>query len=108
MPVIQVEGKSVELDAEGYLVDHEEWDEKIACILAVIEGVAKSCPLTREQIKILKFMRGYYEKFKAFLIPSAVCEKINLQDKCVITNFLDPVKAWKIAGLPKAKVLRTR
>jgi TusE/DsrC/DsvC family sulfur relay protein len=108
MPVIQVEGKHIELDAEGYLVDHEDWNENIACTLAVREGVTKTSSLTGEQIKILKFMRGYYEKFKAFLIPSAVCKNIDLQEKCVVSNFLDPIKAWKIAGLPKAKVIRTR
>ena len=45
------------LDDEGYLVDPEEWDEKVARALAKTEGVG----LGEEHWKVLRFMRAYYE-----------------------------------------------
>ena len=66
MPVIDVEGKKIELDEDDFLVNFEDWDEKVACALADRLGVSKTCPLTKERIEIIRFMREYYKKFKAF------------------------------------------
>jgi len=101
MPAIEVEGKKIELDDEGYLVNFEDWNEKIACILADMEEVSKTCPLTEDKMEILKFIRGYYKKLNAFPIPIAVCRNLHKPSQCVVEKFLEPTKAWKIAGLPK-------
>lgn len=102
MSVIEVGDFKIELDNEGYLVNFEDWNEKVACILADMEGVTKTCPLTEEKMEILKFMREFYKKFNAFPLPSAVCRNIHQPHQCVTEKFLEPVKAWKIAGLPKS------
>jgi len=73
MPVIEVEGRKTELDDEGYLVNFEDWCEKVACALADREGVSKTCPLTEEKMEILKFVREYYKKLNAFPIPTSMC-----------------------------------
>ena len=101
MPNITVEGKEISLDEEGYLVNTADWNEKVACALAEKEGVSNTCPLTAEKLKILEFMREYYVSFHAFPVTRAVCRNINQPDKCVPEEFLEPIKAWKIAGLPK-------
>jgi TusE/DsrC/DsvC family sulfur relay protein len=101
MPIIEVEGKEIELDNEGYLINSEAWNEKVACVLAEREGVIKKCPLTKEKIEILKFMREYYKKFEAFPIPRGVCLNIHQQRDCTYEEFPDPSVAWKIAGLPQ-------
>jgi len=101
MPVIKVGGSKIELDDEGYLVNFNDWSEKVACAIADKEGVSTTCPLTKERMELLKFMREYYKKFNAFPLPTAVCRNLDQPSKCVVERFLEPIKAWKIAGLPK-------
>ncbi len=101
MPVIEVEGKKIELDEDNFLVNFEDWDENVACTLADREGVSKTCPLTENKMEVLKFIREYYKKLNAFPIPSAVCRNLHKPSQCVVERFIEPVKAWKIAGLPR-------
>ncbi|MEW6571407.1 MAG: TusE/DsrC/DsvC family sulfur relay protein [Nitrospirota bacterium] len=101
MAAIEVEGKKIELDDEGYMVNFEDWNEKVACALADIEGVSKTCPLTEDKMFLLKFIREYYKKYNAFPLPTAVCKNVHQPSQCVVERFIDPFKAWKIAGLPK-------
>jgi tRNA 2-thiouridine synthesizing protein E len=101
MPVIEFAGSKIEVDEEGYLVRFEDWNEKVACALAAGEGVLTQCPLTDERMNILKFMREYYQKFESFPIVPAVCKNVHQPESCLSEQFLDPIQAWKIAGLPK-------
>jgi TusE/DsrC/DsvC family sulfur relay protein len=98
---IEYAGRRVEVDEEGYLVRFEDWNEKVACALAEREGVSGHCPLTEERLNILVFMREYYRKFNAFPIVPAVCKNVHQPKSCLSEQFLDPIQAWKISGLPK-------
>lgn len=100
MQTIEYEGLKIELDDEGYLVNFEDWNEKVACALADREGVSNICPMTKEKIEILKFMRDYYKKFNAFPISRFVCKNLHQPKECTYEEFPDPIAAWKIAGLP--------
>src|SRR4030042_2325177 len=101
MPVIEYKGLKIDLDDEGYLVDYKKWNKKVACALAEKEGVSKQCPLTKEQIDILKFIRSYYEKYESVPIVRAVCKNVHQPKTCEYVQFADPLIACKIAGLPK-------
>jgi TusE/DsrC/DsvC family sulfur relay protein len=101
MPTIEVEGKKIELDDEGYLINSEDWNEKVACALAEREGVSKTCPITKAKLDIIKFMREYYKKYEAFPIPHGICLNVHQPKECTFEQFPDPETAWKIAGLPK-------
>jgi len=94
-------GISIEVDEEGYLVNFEDWNEKVACALAEREGIASSCPLSAERLAILKFMRGYYKHFNSFPMLRSVCKNVHQSKECTYEQFMDPIQAWKIAGLPK-------
>ena len=52
-------------------------------------------------MNILKFLREYYKKFNSFPIVRAVCKNVHQPKNCLSEQFLDPIQAWKIAGLPK-------
>jgi len=98
MEIIEYGGIEIKLDDNGYLDEFEKWDEKTACGLAEHEGVEE---LSKERMEVIKFMREYYKKFNSFPVLNAVCKNVNQPHNCVNEGFIDPVKAWKIAGLPK-------
>ena len=91
-------GGSVEIDAEGYLANMEDWSENVAKALAAKEGIKT---LTEEMLEVIRFMRTYYKKFNAFPILNYVCKNIHQPRECVSEEFMNPEKAWKIAGLPR-------
>lgn len=101
MPVIEYEELKIEVDDEGYLVNFEDWSERVACALAEREGVSKQCPLTKEKMDILKFIRSYYKEYQSVPIVRAVCKNVHQPKNCEYEQFPDPVMTCKIAGLPK-------
>jgi tRNA 2-thiouridine synthesizing protein E len=91
-------GKDITVDGEGFLLNPENWDDDIARGLAKREGIGE---LTDEMMEIVKFLRAYYRKFNAFPILNYVCKNIHQPRDCVSEEFINPEKAWRIAGLPK-------
>lgn len=55
---IEINGKIVQIDNEGYLVEPGEWNEEIAKYLAKEEGLE----LTALHWNVIKFMRDFYEE----------------------------------------------
>lgn len=98
MAVIEYAGGKVNIDDGGYLVNIDDWNEQVACALAEREGVDE---LTKERIDILKFIREYYKKYNFFPILNAVCKNVHQPKNCINEQFMDPLTAWKLAGLPK-------
>jgi tRNA 2-thiouridine synthesizing protein E len=53
---LDVEGRRVETDSEGYLVDRSDWSEAFARALAEREGIE----LTAEHWEVIRFLRDYF------------------------------------------------
>ncbi len=98
MKVIEYGKQTIKLDDDGYLEDFKEWNEKTACGIAEQEGIEE---LTRDRMEVIKFMRDYYSQFESFPVLGSVCKNVHQSKDCVSEDFVDPLKAWKIAGLPK-------
>jgi tRNA 2-thiouridine synthesizing protein E len=98
MSEITVNGKRIPLDDEGFLVNEDDWNYDVARELAKREDIET---LDEEQLEIIAFMRRYFHKFNAFPILNYVCRHLDKPKKCVNDEFINPMKAWKIAGLPK-------
>lgn len=99
MPSIKFEGGSAEVDENGYLKNIYAWNESIAAAIAKKEGIKK---LTEDNIEVLKFLRNYYIKFNSFPLLKMVCSNLDKPASCMTKPFkMDPLKAWKIAGLPQ-------
>jgi tRNA 2-thiouridine synthesizing protein E len=88
---------SVIVDDDGFLTKLEGWTEEVARVLAAGEGIRD---LSREQLDILQFLRTYYRSHAFFPILRAVCGGVHQPCTCIADWFIDPVAAWKIAGLP--------
>jgi TusE/DsrC/DsvC family sulfur relay protein len=98
MPHIEYAGLKIDVDEEGYLINIEDWNEKVARALAAKEGVDE---LTNDRLDIIRFMREYYKQYNFFPILRTVCKNVHQSKDCFSEKFLDPLTAWKIAGLPK-------
>lgn len=98
MSIIEYNGRKIRVDNNGYLSNQEDWDEEIAKALALEEGLAA---LTSEQMDIIRFMRKYYFANHVFPMLNQVCRLAHQPKQCVSSLFVNPEKAWKIAGLPK-------
>ena len=101
MAEIEYHSQNVPVDEGGYLERMDDWNEEIACVLARQAGVAEDCPLTREQLEILRFMRQYFKKFSSFPVLRALCKNVRQGKNCTYEQFPDPIVAWRIAGLPR-------
>lgn len=55
---IEINGKVIATDSEGYLVDPADWDENVASVFAQQEKLE----LGDEHWRIIRFMRKYYDE----------------------------------------------
>ena len=97
MPTLKQGDITINLDNDGFLLNIEDWNETAANALAEREGLGT---LTKDQLDVLKFMREYYKKYNFFPILRYVCKNVHQPKNCVNEEFMNPVQAWKIAGLP--------
>lgn len=99
MPVTELNGHQVHVDAEGFLTEFDEWDDDLAKTLAAQIDIA----LTDEHWKVLRFLR---EDFKARGETATTRRVQSVGGVAVKEQFaLFPKKPSKkmayVAGLPK-------
>ena len=101
MPIIEIAGKPINVNEEGFLTQYDEWNEEIAKELAKQIEV----PMTEEHWKIIKFLR---EDFKT-QGETATSRRVQTVGGVPVKEqfALFPKKPAKkmayIAGLPKPK-----
>ena len=100
MSFIAVEGKQVELDEDGFLVEPSDWSEAVVAIFAKSEDVEE---LTEEHWKVINYLRDYFKKFGMAPMVRKMCKDTGLTLKQIYELFPSgPAKgACKLAGLPK-------
>jgi TusE/DsrC/DsvC family sulfur relay protein len=103
---IEVNGKSLEVDEEGYLANLNEWEPAVAEVMAKDEGLE----LNDDHWEIINFLREYYEEYQIApavrVLTKAVGKKLGKEkgnSKYLYELFpYGPGKqACKLAGLPK-------
>ena len=103
---INVTGKTIEVDEEGYLTNRTDWNEEVA------KEIAKgySCDLTQSHWEVINFLREYYEEYQIApavrVLTKAIGKKLGPDkgsSKYLYELFpYGPAKqACKYAGLPK-------
>ena len=60
MPTIDFQGKQIELDEDGYLVNLGDWVPELATVLAERDGMT----LTEAHWEVINFFRDYYAKYQ--------------------------------------------
>jgi tRNA 2-thiouridine synthesizing protein E len=103
---IEVRGKTLETDEEGYLVNLSDWTEDVANEIAKTENVE----MTENHWEVVNFLRDYYNEFQIApavrVLTKAIGKKLGPDkgnSKYLYELFpYGPAKqACKIAGLPK-------
>ncbi len=103
---IEVGGKTLETDEEGYLADISEWEPEVADFMARTEGIE----LTEAHWVILNILRDYYNEYQSApairVLNKTIGKKVGKDkgnSKYVYELFPQgpAVQACKYAGLPK-------
>ncbi|AWH87140.1 sulfurtransferase TusE [Limnobaculum parvum] len=104
--MFEFEGRMVETDTQGYLLNSNDWSESMAVILAQQENIE----LTAEHWEVIHFVRDFYQEFNTSpairMLVKAMTQKYGEEkgnSRYLYRLFIKgPAKqATKIAGLPK-------
>jgi TusE/DsrC/DsvC family sulfur relay protein len=103
---LEVGGKSIETDEEGYLVNRDDWTDDVAGAIAQAEGI----DMSENHWEVVSFLREYYDEYQIApavrVLTKAIGKKLGPDkgnSKYLYELFpYGPAKqACKIAGLPK-------
>ena len=106
MTVLTLDGRSIELDKDGYLADLNDWSPEVATALAVQNDIE----LTPEHWEILRLLRNFYDEFQLspatrplikYTALKLGAEKGNSLHLNRLFNGTPAKLAAKLAGLPK-------
>lgn len=100
MPTIQLNGKSYNVDEDGFLEDPTLWTDAVATDFAALEDIAE---LTEKHWKLINYIRNYYIEFGIAPMIRKLCKETGFKLGEVYELFPSgPAKgACKLAGLPK-------
>ena len=103
---LEVEGKILETDEEGYLADIGDWTPSVARAMAYLDD----CDLTENHWEVINFLREYYAEYQIApavrILTKAIGKKLG-KDKGNSRYLYElypqgPAKqACRYAGLPK-------
>ena len=103
---IEVSGKTIETDEEGYLANRTDWNEDVAKEMARVDN----SDLSESHWEVLNFLREYYDEYQIApavrVLTKAIGKKLGADkgnSKYLYELFpYGPAKqACKYAGLPK-------
>ncbi len=100
MSFVDVGGKQIEVDEDGFICDPELWDERIVALFAKLEGVDE---LTENHWKVIHYLRNYWKQFGIAPMIRKLCKETGFTLQEIYQMFPSgPAKgACKLAGLPK-------
>jgi TusE/DsrC/DsvC family sulfur relay protein len=99
MPTTTIDGHEIQVDAEGFMTDLEEWSEPLAKSLAHQIGLE----LTDEHLKAIRFLRSDYREQgeTATLRRISVVGGIPTKELFALFPQKPAKKLAYVAGLPK-------
>ena len=100
MPTIEINGRTFDVDGDGFLQNPQLWDEEVAALLAQHDGTGE---LNEKHWAVIRYIRQYWLETDMAPMVRKLCQSAGLRLKEVYELFpMGPAKgACKIAGLPK-------
>ncbi|MEC4675730.1 MAG: TusE/DsrC/DsvC family sulfur relay protein [Nitrospirota bacterium] len=106
MPIMEFQGKEIEVDDDGYIINLEDWTREMADHLASLDDME----LTPAHWEVIDFLRDYYKQYQIAPMIKILVKEIGkvMGPEKGNTKYLyelypgGPAKqACKYAGLPK-------
>ena len=104
--MLEINGKQLEVDEEGYLANLNDWEKDVATVMAKEDGI----DLSQDHWEISNFLREYYEEYQIApavrVLTKAVGKKLgkdkgNSKYLYELFPYGPGKQACKFAGLPK-------
>jgi tRNA 2-thiouridine synthesizing protein E len=100
MPVLELEGRTLEVDGDGFLANPEVWDAEVAESIARYDGIEE---LTDKHWSVINIIRTNYDEKGMAPMIRTICKESGLRLREIYELFpLGPARgACRVAGLPK-------
>jgi tRNA 2-thiouridine synthesizing protein E len=100
MATFEIEGRTYDVDEDGFLQDPAIWNEAVARDFATTENVSE---LTEDHWKVVNYIRNYYLQYGIAPMIRKLCKETGFKLNQIYELFPSgPAKgACKLAGLPK-------
>lgn len=100
MPTIVLNGRTYDVDEDGFLQDPTVWNDDVAADLATTEMIAA---ITENHWKVIRYLRTYYLQFGIAPMIRRLCKDTGFKLAEIYEMFPSgPAQgACKVAGLPK-------
>lgn len=97
---MQVDGKTIEFDQDGFITDPSLWDEKTAAAIARDEGIDD---ISEKHWAIVNFIRDYWKEHDLAPPVRLICQEVSVSVREIYKLFTSgPARgACRVAGLPK-------
>ena len=97
---MQVGGKSIEFDNDGFMRNPELWDKEIATAIASEEGIGD---VSEKHWAIVHFIRDHWKEHDLAPPVRLICKDVGLSVRDIYKLFKSgPARgACRVAGLPK-------
>jgi dissimilatory sulfite reductase related protein len=97
---VQIDDRKIDFDKDGFMLDPNVWDEKIAAAIATEEGVEQ---MSDKHWGIVKFIRAYWKEHDLAPPVRLICKEVGVSVRDIYKLFASgPARgACRIAGLPK-------
>jgi tRNA 2-thiouridine synthesizing protein E len=97
---VQVNGKSVDFDKDGFMVDPAIWDDDVAAAIAGEEGIDD---ISEAHWQVVRFIRDYWKEHDLAPPVRMICKEVGVSVREIYKLFTSgPARgACRIAGLPK-------
>ncbi|MFP5219783.1 MAG: TusE/DsrC/DsvC family sulfur relay protein [Actinomycetes bacterium] len=101
MPVVEISGRPVTVDDEGFLTEYDQWDEDLAKVLASNIGIE----LTDDHWKVIRFLRDDYREQGETATARRVqtVGGVPVKQQFVLFPNKPAKKMAYVAGLPKPR-----
>lgn len=100
MPTIDINGRTFEVDGDGFLVHPEIWNEEVARLIAEYDGIGE---MNEKHWAIVRLIRQSWDEKGMAPMVRVLCQETGVKLREIYELFpLGPARgACRIAGLPK-------
>lgn len=100
MAILEIEGRKLEVDGDGFLTDPTNWNDEVAGLIAKYDGIEE---MTDKHWAIVRIIRKNYEEKQMAPMIRVICQETGLRLREIYELFpLGPARgACRVAGLPK-------